>query len=162
MRHPIYPMSKYRKSRATVSGQALTPRFCPPVAAIAQKFRRIGGEPGLKLLASSISFDFWSFLCHTISWRAVKWGEFVVSRRPRHRGFKGTGTRVPRRRGGNYLVASIRPSHGRTIFIEEHPASRLSGAEIQSFRTAKGLSAVESRLVSKAGQEKGARLLWRL
>jgi hypothetical protein len=77
-------------------------------------------------------------------------------------GFKGAETRFPCRRGRKYLVASIRPSDGRTIFVEEHPASRLSRAEILSFRTAEDLSAVESRLVSKAGQEKGARLLWRL
>jgi hypothetical protein len=38
----------------------------------------------------------------------------------------------------------------RTVVVEEHPASRLSRAEILSFRRAEGLSAIKSRLVSEA------------
>jgi len=115
---------------------------------------------GLNLPASGISFDLGSFLCHTVAWQASNVAIYGLlastSWMLEGRRDKGSLTTRPK------FVASTRPSHGRTIVVEERPASRLSRAEIQSFRTAEGVSAVESRLVSKAGQEKGARLLWRL
>ena len=100
----------------------------------------------MKLPASSISFDLCSFLCQTVSWRSSNWG---------NRGRPSSVSWRQESRRGRSLRQSGQVMDGRSSF-RSIPLRASPGPKFRVSERLEVLSAVESRLVSKAGQEKEA------